>query len=310
VSAEPSPVARAAAGAPHAPGVYFFLGRERELLYVGKAVDLRRRLTDHARSRTARSAHVREIQWELCDDADAALAREADLIVALRPTFNASYTDQDPDQYVAVEAGPGDGLTFRLTSKVSDTRTYGCFPHLAKGAFSHPAKVSKLGFTALLRLLWTAQPGGQAGGLPKRIGGTAPPARHEARVPVARRAALHDYLSGRSPRLVAQLIGGLPDSTVPPFMHPALERDADLACAFFDIGPRRLRQLRLRHGIPPGPITADVFACLLASEIEDSIGKVRFPPRSDPSTPLLGRRAARSRRLRESAATVAREVRT
>jgi hypothetical protein len=44
-----------------APRAYYFLGADRELLYVGKASDLRRRLGDHARdvSRTGDPAPTR-----------------------------------------------------------------------------------------------------------------------------------------------------------------------------------------------------------------------------------------------------------
>ena len=65
-------LADAAAVAPTTPGVYLFLGPARELLYVGKAGNLRRRLQQHAKAephpkagrRARTSGEVREVVWE------------------------------------------------------------------------------------------------------------------------------------------------------------------------------------------------------------------------------------------------------
>ncbi|MEX0874092.1 MAG: nucleotide excision repair endonuclease [Actinomycetota bacterium] len=51
--------------APTRPGVYFFLGPNSELLYVGKATNLRRRLLDHAH---ASATDVRDVRWMECAD--------------------------------------------------------------------------------------------------------------------------------------------------------------------------------------------------------------------------------------------------
>src|SRR6476646_589641 len=85
--------------APQGAGVYYFLSADAELLYVGKASSLRNRLRQHARTKPgARGAirldvlyqRVTDVRWEELPDEDAAAAREADVIVALRPTFNAA----------------------------------------------------------------------------------------------------------------------------------------------------------------------------------------------------------------------------
>jgi predicted GIY-YIG superfamily endonuclease len=161
-----TPLTDSAARAPAQPGVYFFAGADDTLLYVGKAANLRRRLADHARSQpralglreSARLGAVCTIRWEICADEEAALLREADLIVMLRPPFNASHTEQDPHRYLGV-ATDSSGLTSfdLLAAPGNPGQVYGCFPHLAKGAFSHAAKRTKAGYTALLRLLWAAQ---------------------------------------------------------------------------------------------------------------------------------------------------------
>lgn len=266
-----SVLADAAAGAPTSPGVYFFLGERGGLLYVGKANNLRRRLGDHARTPTTTGQHrsrqrldlVRSVRWEECVNEEEAFAREADLIVLLRPRYNASHTAQDPNQYVRLTHGPK-GTTFDLTTDLAE---YGCFPHLEKGAFSHTAKVTKTGFTALLRLLWAAEAGELADRIPGRISGPSPPHTHTAPMRTEIRPLVDDFLAGRSPVLVTTLWQSIATSEVPDYMNTALDRDAISAAALFEVGPKRLQALRLRHGLPDGPIDPKTAAKLLRSEI-------------------------------------------
>jgi predicted GIY-YIG superfamily endonuclease len=281
-----SALLEAAKHAPHEPGVYAFLGPERELLYVGKAADLRRRLGDHARdqSRTRdlrRSVllhTVRSVQWEEHPDEESAWEREADLIVMLKPPFNASHADQARDHYIVVT--PGAGLvSFALASTISGAgRTYGTFPHLAKGGFSHIAKGTKAGYTALLRLVWVAGTPDPAAFLPTRIGGASPPTGLEAPVAAELRAPLHDFLSGRSARLLPALWAAAGAADIPVFTRAALERDLDAAGEFFELGPRRVRRLRLRHELAPGPVEGAVMAELLAQELRETIGDFHLSP--------------------------------
>jgi predicted GIY-YIG superfamily endonuclease len=261
----------AAADAPRTPGVYFFLGERGGLLYVGKANDLRRRLGDHARTPTTSGRYrnrmrldlVRSVRWEECVDEEDAFAREADLIVLLRPRYNASHTAQDPNVYLRVTDGPK-GTTFDLTTDLADA---GCFPHLEKGSFSHTAKVTKTGFTALLRLLWAAEAGTLAERIPGRISGPTPPHTHTAPMGAETRVQVDDFLAGRSPALVTSLWQSIAASDLPDYMQPALDRDAMAAAAFFEVGPKRMHALRTRHGLPNGPIDPKTATKLLRSEI-------------------------------------------
>jgi predicted GIY-YIG superfamily endonuclease len=298
----------AAAGAPHTPGVYFFLGSERDFLYVGKALDLHRRLADHARDRSRTLDirrrllldAVREVHWEESPDEHAAAVREADLIVMLRPAYNASHSDQDRDHYLVVTHESG-AATFELTGSAACARTaraYGTFPHLAKGASSTVAKRTKAGFAAFLRLLWAASPGHRDSQIPKRIAGSSPPAGFEAAVAPAARAPLHDYLAGRSLRLLPELQMALSTADFPSFTRFALERDADAARDFFECGPRHVRRLRMRHALAPGPVTGQAMASCLVRELCTELGNFRAGIET-PDAHLLGRRTARQHELRE-----------
>jgi predicted GIY-YIG superfamily endonuclease len=292
----------AVACAPHRPGVYFFLGPDRELLYVGKAVDLRRRLGDHLRDASRVSDvrrrvlldAVRTVRWEVCDGEDAALRREADLIVMLHPTFNVAHREQQPARYLAVTASPA-GTSFDLTGAPTGSgRTYGTFPHLAKGAHSSVAKRTKCGYSALLRLVWAAQPPAGATHVPARIAGASPPQHFEARVAAELRTVLHDFCSGRSARLLSAL--QVTSMDLPAFTRVALERDIVAAGDFFALGPRALRRFRLRHALAPGPVPADVMAALHESELADTIGAFAVGDAASHGA-QLGRRAAQHRQL-------------
>jgi hypothetical protein len=285
------------AGAPDAAGVYFFLGADTELLYIGKAGSLRRRLWQHARARPGAGGRrldllyqrVREVRWQELPDEPAAEAREADLIAALRPAFNAGSAYAGRWQYLVVD--PVDGgdpaHRFTLTKELPGGRGYGCFPHLGRGLASGPGIACSDGYPALLRLLWaaSAEPGGR---VPSRLTRTAPEA---ATVPVAAplRRPLHAFLSGTSNRLLDPLVtaGGHRDS----YLHSGLVRDRAAAEAFFVHGPRALRALRLRHRRPPGPVPREVTEELLAAEVHEAIGAFRLPAPLDPADRFLGRKA-------------------
>lgn len=144
-------LASAASHAPTEPGVYLFLGDAEDVVYVGKATNLRSRLRQHANSGPPTShLHqrydlVRRVTWEVTDSEQTAAWWEADLIFALQPPFNADpgLRCRDPLGGVArvpflVVAG-GHHAILRFTLGVQPSTSggvYGCFPHLGKGVAS------------------------------------------------------------------------------------------------------------------------------------------------------------------------------
>jgi predicted GIY-YIG superfamily endonuclease len=81
---------------PSHSGVYRFRDASDAVIYVGKAKNLRQRLSQYRVAnpeqlprRTIRLLHTAvSIDWEECPDESAALARERELLLALRPRFN------------------------------------------------------------------------------------------------------------------------------------------------------------------------------------------------------------------------------
>jgi len=81
---------------PKRPGVYLMRDAEENIIYVGKAKNLKQRLSSY---RTANPDHVSQrhlrllrqvvrIEFKLCRDETAALAKEAELLRSIRPKFN------------------------------------------------------------------------------------------------------------------------------------------------------------------------------------------------------------------------------
>jgi excinuclease ABC subunit C len=82
------------AACPRHPGVYGMVDRHGELVYVGKAKNLRARLLSYfrPRSRDPKAGRIvgqaRSVAWEGCADEFAATHRELELIRRWRPRFN------------------------------------------------------------------------------------------------------------------------------------------------------------------------------------------------------------------------------
>jgi predicted GIY-YIG superfamily endonuclease len=237
-------VLREAAGeAPGGAGVYLFLDGMGEVLYVGKAGNLRQRLRQHAAADGPRVGLyrrydlVRRVVWETAADEEAAAWRESELIFALRPAFNADTGVRGVAvvgqaariPYVVVrEAGAG-VLRFGLETLVpAEGRAYGCFPHLGKGVASRLGIACSDGYTALLRLLWAS--GGDDDWMPASITRSAPEVFTVA-VEDGLRDGLHRFLSGSRGKLVDELL--LEASGRPRYMQPALRRDREAALGFF-----------------------------------------------------------------------------
>ena len=112
---------------PHAPGVYLFRGRNNDVLYVGKANDLRARVKsyfygDERKKIVNLLEEVRSVEGIRCDDELEALVVEARLIVRHEPKYNRRGKTWRRSAYLALDiaeawprlkvvraAKPGDG---------------------------------------------------------------------------------------------------------------------------------------------------------------------------------------------------------
>jgi len=87
---------------PDAPGVYRLLRRSGDVLYIGKAVSLRRRVNSYFRHQTGVSermlemlTHARDVSFQLVSTALEAALLEPDEIKRHRPPYNIALTEDD-----------------------------------------------------------------------------------------------------------------------------------------------------------------------------------------------------------------------
>ena len=115
-------------GAPSRPGVYRFLGRNDEILYVGRACDLRARLRSYFRSDRQRPAveaavaAAERIEWQVTGSELEAALEELRLIRELRPPGNARVSRPERQVWLGQR---GDSVV-ASTSQVQASRVQAC----------------------------------------------------------------------------------------------------------------------------------------------------------------------------------------
>lgn len=96
---------------PDGPGVYYFLGAKREVLYIGKATSLRDRMRSYFSPDIAATRgplivsmveKARSISWKEADSVLEALILEANLIHTLKPKHNTDLKDNKSWNYVVI----------------------------------------------------------------------------------------------------------------------------------------------------------------------------------------------------------------
>lgn len=130
---------------PEAPGVYFFLGKNKKVLYIGKATSLRDRVrsyfsTDLSDTRgplivgMVTKAHT--VEWRQTDSVLEALLLEAALIRAQKPPYNTDLKDDKSFNYVVITKEAYPRLIITRGRTLADAfpaegrmHTFGPFPH-------------------------------------------------------------------------------------------------------------------------------------------------------------------------------------
>ncbi len=134
---------------PTGPGVYRMHDAEGRLVYVGKAANLRRRLSSYRRThghppRIVRLIHAADrIDWEPCASESDALRREAELIRTLLPRFNRAGKWTPAPLHVGLEWNGG---SVRIP----------CAEAASEGAYGPFRAEVRRAVASLVRLLWLA----------------------------------------------------------------------------------------------------------------------------------------------------------
>ena len=122
---------------PTEPGCYLWRDRNDRVVYVGKAKNLRARLSNyfqawsgiHERTRAMLEA-ARNVEWIVCDNEVEALHLEYNLIKKYRPRYNVRYNDDKSYPYLAVtvqEEVPR--ALVRRNPRKDGTRYFGPYAH-------------------------------------------------------------------------------------------------------------------------------------------------------------------------------------
>jgi predicted GIY-YIG superfamily endonuclease len=139
--------------APESPGVYLMRDAAEAVLYVGKAKNLRKRLTSYRVANPDRMPRrhlrllraVERIELQPCPDESAALARESELLLALKPKFNRAGTWPATPRFLVWRQTAQD-----LELAVTETAETGW------QAFGPSGVVIQFLRAALVRVLWRA----------------------------------------------------------------------------------------------------------------------------------------------------------
>src|SRR5438034_1700382 len=127
---------------PHYPGIYKYFGAQNELLYVGKAKNLRKRISSYfTKTFTGYKTHelvsrINKIEFTIVNSEQDAFLLENSLIKQFQPRFNINLKDDKSYPYIVIKKEPFPRI-FLTRRKINDGSEY-------LGPFTSAGKVREL----------------------------------------------------------------------------------------------------------------------------------------------------------------------
>ncbi|OAI48882.1 hypothetical protein AYO45_03855, partial [Gammaproteobacteria bacterium SCGC AG-212-F23] len=120
----------------HAPGIYQMLDEHRKIIYVGKARDLKKRVSSYFSGKTqdiktqALLKHVKDIDITVTHTENDALLLECNLIKKHKPHYNVLFRDDKSYPYIIItNEHPYPRIDFYRGARKKDGLYFGPFPH-------------------------------------------------------------------------------------------------------------------------------------------------------------------------------------
>jgi len=108
--------------APNLPGVYFFIDNKNNIIYIGKAKNLKQRLLQHLNQSKDILKNTYKIEYKVLNSELEALITEAILIYKHKPFYNIKFKYQNPLKYIVLrnkDGYPYFDITSNLTPDIS-----------------------------------------------------------------------------------------------------------------------------------------------------------------------------------------------